>query len=177
MAAKPAGLIRRASQVAALLSGLATLLLAAMISFDVLMRYFFNQPQLIVDEVGPYLLLIVIFGAAAQTFRVGGHVRVDLLTAYLPRPARAWLRVVNLTLGIVFLAVVIWVTTQSALTAFRYGRVSAVLLYPLWMPMLLIPAGLLLMTLCMVETLRRQLRAALGPRAGRDEVPPSPEVR
>lgn len=177
MAAKPADLIRRASRIAALLSGLATLILAVMISFDVLMRYFFNRPQLIVDEVGPYLLLIVIFGAAAQTFRVGGHVRVDLVTAYLPRPARAWLRVVNLTLGIAFLAVVIWVTTQSALTAFRYGRVSAVLLYPLWMPMLLIPAGLLLMALCMVETLRRQLKAALGPRAGRDEVPPSPGVR
>lgn len=177
MAAKPADLIRRASRIAALLSGLATLILAVMISFDVLMRYFFNRPQLIVDEVGPYLLLVVIFGAAAQTFRVGGHVRVDLVTAYLPRPARAWLRVVNLTLGIAFLAVVIWVTTQSALTAFRYGRVSAVLLYPLWMPMLLIPAGLFLMALCMVETLRRQLKAALGPRAGRDEVPPSPGVR
>jgi C4-dicarboxylate transporter DctQ subunit len=177
LAAKPAGLISRASRVAALLSGLATLVLAVMISFDVLMRYFFNRPQLIVDEVGPYLLLVVIFGAAAQTFRVGGHVRVDLVTAYVPRPARAWLRVVNLTLGIAFLAVVIWVTTQSALTAFRYGRVSAVLLYPLWMPMLLIPAGLLLMALCMVETLRRQLKAALGPRAGRDEVPPSPGVR
>lgn len=159
-----------------MLSGLATLVLAVIISFDVLMRYFFNQPQLMVDEVGPYLLLVVIFGAAAQTFRVGGHVRVDLVTAGLTRPARAWLRAVNLVLGVVFLAVVIWVTTQSALTAFRYGRVSAVLLYPLWMPMLLIPAGLLLMALCMLETLRRQLRAALGPRAGRDEVPPSPEV-
>jgi C4-dicarboxylate transporter DctQ subunit len=177
LAAKPADLIRGASRIAALLSGLATLILAVMISFDVLMRYFFNRPQLIVDEVGPYLLLVVIFGAAAQTFRVGGHVRVDLVTAYVPRPARAWLRVVNLTLGIAFLAVVIWVTTQSALTAFRYGRVSAVLLYPLWMPMLLIPAGLLLMALCMVQTLRRQLKAALGPRAGRDEVPPSPGVR
>ncbi len=77
--------------MAALLSGLATLILAVIISFDVLMRYFFNQPQLIVDEVGPYLLLIVIFGAAAQTFRVGGHIRVDLVTAYLPRPARGWL--------------------------------------------------------------------------------------
>ena len=148
-----------------------------MISFDVLMRYFFNRPQLVVDEVGPYLLLVVIFGAAAQTFRLGGHVRVDLVIAYLPGPVRAWLRVVNLVIGVVFLAVVIWVTGQSALTAYRYGRVSPVLLYPLWLPMLLIPAGLLLMALCMVQALGRQLRAALGPRAGRDEVPPSPEVR
>ena len=160
-----------------MLSGLATLALAVIISFDVLMRYFFNRPQLIVDEVAPFFLLVVIFGAAAQTFRVGGHVRVDLVTGHVRPAARAWLRVVNLALGIGFLAVVIWVTTQSALTAFRYGRVSAVMLYPLWAPMLLIPAGLLLMALCMVGTLRRQLKATLGPRASRDEVPPSPEAR
>lgn len=157
------------------MSGLATLVLALLISFDVLMRYFLNRPQLIVDEVGPFLLLLVVFGAAAQTYRAGGHVRVDLVTSLLPPAARAWLRLLNLALGLVFLAVVIWVTGQSALTAYRYGRVSAVMLYPLWVPMLLIPAGLLLMALCMVGTLRRQLRAALGPRAGRDEVPPSTE--
>jgi TRAP-type C4-dicarboxylate transport system permease small subunit len=169
--------VGRASKAGAVLSGLATLTLAVIISFDVLMRYFFNRPQLVVDEVAPFLLLLVIFGAAAQTFRVAGHVRVDLVMAHLRPAARAWLRALNLTIGIVFLAVVIWVTTQSALTAFRYGRVSAVLLYPLWMPMLLIPAGLLLMALCMAGALRRQLHAALGPWAGRDEVPPSPEAR
>jgi C4-dicarboxylate transporter DctQ subunit len=176
LAARFRDAIGRASRAASLLSGLATLTLAVIISIDVLMRYFFNRPQLLVDEVSPYLLLVVIFGAAAQTFRLGGHVRVDLVTAHLPGVIRAWLRVVNLLIGIAFLAVVIWVTTQSALTAFRYGRVSAVMLYPLWMPMLLIPAGLLLMALCMVEALRRQLRAATGPRSGRDEVPPSPEA-
>ena len=147
------------------------------ISFDVLMRYFLNRPQLVVDEVAPFLLLLVVFGAAAQTFRVGGHVRVDLVTAHVRPALRAWLRALNLAMGIGFLAVVIWVTTQSALTAFRYGRVSAVMLYPLWLPMLMIPAGLLLMALCMVGALRRQLKAALGPWAGRDEVPPSPEAR
>ncbi|HEY5724849.1 MAG TPA: TRAP transporter small permease [Methylomirabilota bacterium] len=166
-------MIGRASRAAALVSGLATLVLALLISFDVLMRYFLNRPQLIVDEVGPFLLLLVVFGAAAQTYRVGGHVRVDLVTSHLPPAARAWLRLLNLGLGLLFLAVVIWVTTQSALTAYRYGRVSAVMLYPLWVPMLLIPAGLLLMALCMVGTLRRQLRAALGPWDRRDEVPPS----
>jgi len=158
-------------------SGLATLLLALLISFDVLMRFFFNRPQLIVDELGPFLLLLVIFGAAAQTFRAGGHVRMDLVTSHLPPAARAWLRLLNLALGLIFLAVVIWVTTQSALTAYRYGRVSAVLLYPLWVPMLMIPAGLLLLALCMVGTFRRQLRAARGPWDRRDEVSPAPETR
>ncbi len=170
-------MIGRASRVAALLAGLATLALAVLISFDVVMRYFLDRPQLFVDEVGPFLLLLVVFGGAAQTFRLGGHVRVDLVTAHLPPPARAWLRVLNLAVGIVFLSAVMWVTVQSAFTAFRYGRVSAVMLYPLWVPMLLIPAGLGLMALAMAVALGRQLRAALGPRAGRDEVPPSPEAR
>ncbi len=169
--------IAKASRAAGLLAGVAVLVLAVLISFDVLMRYFLDRPQLFVDEIGPFLLLLVVFGGAAQTFRGGGHVRVDLVTTHLPPTARAWLRVFNLALGIVFLLAVIWVTTRSALTALHYGRVSAVMLYPLWLPMLLIPAGLALMAGAMVIALGRQLRAALGPSAGRDEVPPSPEAR
>jgi hypothetical protein len=66
--------------------------------------------------------------------------------------------------------VVCWVTTQSALTALRYQRVSAVMLYPLWPAMLLIPTGLALMALEMLVTLGRQVRAALGRGSLRDEV-------
>ena len=43
--------------------------------------------------------------------------------------------------------------------------------------MLLIPAGLILMSAVMLGALRRQVRAALGPPAGRDELPLSQEPR
>ena len=169
-------MIRRLAGVAALLAGLATLAIVLLISFDVLMRYFFDRPQLFVDELASFLEVLVIFGGLAYTFRAGGHVRVDLVTAHLPAPARAWLRAVTLALGLAFLTVVMWVTAQSALTAWRYGRVSAVMLYPIWLPMLLIPAGLGLMAIAMLATLRRQLRAALGPRGTRDEVEPEEDA-
>jgi TRAP-type mannitol/chloroaromatic compound transport system permease small subunit len=77
---------------------------------------------------------------------------------------------VSLAVGIVFLAVVIWPTVESALTAYRYGRVSAVMLYPLWPTMLLIPLGLVLLALVMLGALAAQLRALRRPDA--DEVPP-----
>ncbi|HJR03091.1 MAG TPA: TRAP transporter small permease [Methylomirabilota bacterium] len=170
-------MIARLSWAAALLSGLATLVIAVLISADVLLRYFINSPLLFVDEVASFLLVLVIFGGLAYTFRCGAHVRVDLATTHLPPPVRAWLRAAGLLLGIGFVLVVSWTTLQSAITAYRYGRVSTVMLYPLWAPMLLIPAGLLLMSAVMAGALRRQLRAALGPRAGRDEVPPSAEPR
>ena len=160
--------------MAALLAGFATLAIVLLVSYDVLMRYFLDRPQLFVDEVASFLQVLVVFGGAAYTFRVGGHVRVDLLTGHARPSARAWLRLLCLLIGLVFLGAVIWVTTQSALTALRYGRVSAVMLYPLWPPMLVIPAGLALMGLAMLVTLTRQLRALRGP--GADEVRPEEEA-
>ena len=165
-------MIERTSRVASLLGGLATLAITGAITLDVLLRYFWNRPLLMVDELASFLQVFIIFGGLAYTFVKGGHVRIDLVTSHLPPGARAWLRAVILALGLALIAVVIWVTTQSALTAWRYGRVSTVMLYPLWLPMLLIPAGLLLMALAMLATLARQLRAALGPPKRRDEVPP-----
>jgi TRAP-type transport system small permease protein len=162
--------IGRIARSASTLAGLAVLAIVVLISIDVLMRFFFNQPQLFVDEVASFLEILVIFGGLAYTFRTGGHVRVDLLTGRLPRPARAWLRLVSLLIGLAFLGVVIWPTVQSALTAYRYGRVSTVMLYPLWLPMLLIPAGLALLGAAMLVTLARQVRVLRRPDA--DEVPP-----
>ena len=107
-------MIGRAAGVASLVAGFATLAIVLLISWDVTMRSFFDRPQLFVDEVASFLEVLVIFGGAAYTFRAGGHVRVDLITGLARPSARAWLRVATLTLGVAFLAVVIWVTTQPA---------------------------------------------------------------
>ena len=84
----PRAVIARAAGVAGLLAGFATLAIVLLISYDVGMRYFFDQPQLFVDELASFLQVLVIFGGAAYTFRAGGHVRVDLLTGHL-RPGGA----------------------------------------------------------------------------------------
>ena len=157
-----------------LLAGLATLVLALLITYDVLMRYFLNQPQLFVDEIGGFLQVLVIFGGAAYTFRVGGHVRVDLVTSHRAA-GDAGVAAASLTslLGLVFLAMVIWVTTQSALTAYRYGRVSAVHALPaVAADGCSFPPASPLMALVMVGTLGRQLRRRARSAAARDEVPP-----
>jgi len=167
--------IARMASGAALLAGFATLAIVLLITYDVTLRYFFNEPQVFVDELASFLEVLVIFGGAAYTFRAGGHVRVDLLTGHIHPARRAALRVLTLLLGVVFLSIVIWVTTQSAVTAYQYGRVSAVMLYPLWLPMAVIPAGLVLMAVAMLSTLVRQVRVLLGPRSARDEV--APEAR
>ncbi len=163
-------MIGGASKAASFLGGLATLVIGGAITSDVLLRYFLNRPLQGVDEIAGFLQVLVVFWGCAYAFQQGGHIRVDLVTSHLPGPVRAWLRVVSLVLGLALLGVVCWVTTQSALTAYRYQRVSVVMLYVLWPAMLLIPTGLALMAVAMLATLGRQIRAALGPREDRDEV-------
>lgn len=163
-------MIGRLARSASTVAGLAVLVIVALITFDVVMRYFFNEPQLYVDELASFLLIVVIFGGLAQTFRTGGHVRVDLVTARLPPHARGWLRLVGLVGSLGFLGIVMWTTLQSTLTAYRYARVSTVMLYPLWGPMLVIPLGLALLAAVMLVALVQQVRALRGPRP--DEVPP-----
>ena len=163
-------MISSVARAASTLAGVAVLAIVVLITYDVAMRYLFEQPQLFVDEVASFLELFVIFAGLAYTFRTGSHVRVDLLTGRLPGRARGWLRLSGLVLGLVFLAIVIWTTAQSAVTAYRYGRVSAVMLYPLWAPMALIPLGLALLGVVMALALGAQVRALRTSRP--DEVPP-----
>src|SRR5213078_2146155 len=108
--------------------------MTGLISFDVLMRYFLGEPQLFVDEVSGFLQVLVIFGVLASTFQACGPTCVDLLTSHLPARVRGWLRVATVAVGIALLAIVVWVTTESAWTPYQYGRVSTVMLIPLRPP-------------------------------------------
>jgi TRAP-type C4-dicarboxylate transport system permease small subunit len=162
--------IQRAARTGSFLAGVAVLLITALITYDVLMRYILGEPQLFVDELVGFLQVFVIFAALAGAFRRGAHIRVDLITSRLPGAARAWLRVATLLVALGLLGVVSWVTIGSAITAYRFERVSTVMLYPIWIPMALIPAGLALLAVTMLIALGRQLRAALRPPGERDEV-------
>jgi len=158
------------SKAASFLGGACTFVIMVLIAFDVLMRYFLNEPQLFVDELVSFLQVLVVFWGLAYTFQGGGHIRVDLVTSHLPGRVRGWLRVLTLVVGIGLLAVMASVTWTSAWTAYRYGRVSTVMLYPIWLPMLLIPTGIALMAVAMAVTLVRQVRAVLAPGGPGDEV-------
>lgn len=165
-------MINWASKWLAVIAGVAILVITVLISVDVLMRYFLDKPQLFVDELASFLQVFVIFGGLAYTFLVGGHVRVDLFTSNMKPARRARLRAATLIMGILLVAVITWVTMQSAISAYNYDRASTVMVYPLWLPMTCIPLGLLLMLAAMGATLWRQIRALRGPASECDEVSP-----
>ena len=62
-------------------------------------------------------------------------------------------------LGIIFLGIITQNTLLSAIVAYRLDRLSMVMFYPLWIPMLLIPMGTGLMALVMVIALIAEVKA------------------
>lgn len=151
-------ILGRVSSGAAFIAGLGVLAITAMVTFDVLMRYFLDRPQLFVDELASFVLVGIIFWGTAQTFQKGGHIQIDLLTNRLRPKVRRIFRIVTLAMGIFFLIIVTWETVASSMIAYQQERVSAVMIYPLWIPMLLIPTGLVLMMLVMGASLIHQFR-------------------
>ena len=151
-------ILDRVSSGAAFIAGLGVLAITAMVTFDVLMRYFLDRPQLFVDELASFILVGVIFWGTARTFQKGGHIQIDLLTNRLRPKLQRIFRILTLAMGIFFLITVTWETVASSIIAFEQERVSAVMIYPLWIPMLLIPIGLVIMMLVMGVSLIHQFR-------------------
>lgn len=169
------GAVDWTARAGSFLAGVAVLLITLLITYDVAMRFFLGRPQVFVDELASFLQVVVIFWGLAETFRRDGHISVDLLTQRLRPGPRAGLRVVTLVLALGFLAIVTWQTVDTALRAYRFGRVSTVMLYPLWIAQLCIPLGLALMLVAMLLALGRQVRVLAGRAPAGTDASPEPE--
>ncbi|HEX9719661.1 MAG TPA: TRAP transporter small permease, partial [Ramlibacter sp.] len=78
------------SSAAMALSAAGLLLSLGLIGWAVVMRYVFNAAPIWVDEVVGFLLVAIVLLAAAQTFRRGEHIGVDLLVGRLAPTGKRW---------------------------------------------------------------------------------------
>jgi TRAP-type transport system small permease protein len=84
---------------------------------QVVLRYFFNNPQAWAEEVSRYLFVWITFLGIAIGFAKDMHIRLDALTVLLPE--RPW-RVVDVARRLVELAAVAIMLYSGALVAWQY---------------------------------------------------------
>lgn len=157
--------LRVLSRAVALLSGAAMALAAAglllslaLIGWAVVMRYVFNAAPVWVDEVVGFTLVAIILLGAAQTFRRGEHIGVDMLVGQLPPSGRRWALVwAAVVTGVVGVVLVVngW---ETAMLARMLGLLTeGHLEWPTWWLMLLMPVGGGLLLLAAIEAVWRAL--------------------
>jgi len=148
------------SSAAMALSAAGLLLSLVLIGWAVIMRYVFNAAPVWVDEVVGFLLVAIVMLAAAQTFRRGEHIGVDLLVGRLSDTGRRWaLGWAAVVTAVVALVLMIngW---QTAMLARMLGLLTeGHLEWPTWWLMLLMPLGGALLLLAAVESLWRAVTA------------------
>ncbi len=148
-----------------------------LVVIDVGMRAVANRSTLIADEMGGYLLVLIAYLGMAEAYKLGRHIRVDIVTARLPGRLRAWLDVGLCFVGLVALIIVVW---RAIIMVYRsqIGDViiPGIFLTPVYLPQTLVVIGLAALALqCAVDligsfyTLRKTSRE-LRAKSSREEV-------
>lgn len=156
-------LIRGLCRLGLGLAALGLLACLGLISYAVIMRYFFNRPPVWVDETAGYLLVGVVMLAAGDALLKGEHLAVDVLTERLPAGPKRWVAIagaVAMAVTSIFLITEGWTMVDFSLLT---GLMSAgSLSMPLAVPQSLVPIGGGLMLLAALLVLGRLLAGRAG---------------
>lgn len=125
-----------------LLCGWIILVMTLTVSFDVLMRYFFNRPTDWALELNMYLLVATSFLAGGYCMLHEGHVRVDVLYQKFPPRMKALVDVITSVFFFLFVFVIVWKGWQFAYDSFMQGKHSSQAMgWPLYPSQVVIPLG------------------------------------
>ena len=146
------------------LTALILFLLMMLVVVGVVMRYFLNQPLLIVDEFSGYMLATVTFLGLGYTLRAGGHVSVEVVISRLPRRALSWLDPVTSVIGLLYVSWFAWLAYKLVLDSYTIGTTYPSTLHtPLYIPQSVLPVGLALLGIQIVVEFLRKVKSSPRP--------------
>ncbi|MGF7158850.1 TRAP-type C4-dicarboxylate transport system permease small subunit [Rhodoligotrophos appendicifer] len=132
-------------QLLAMIAWAALLLIMALLTIDVVLRYAFNSPLTwAFDLISLYLMACVFFFGLADTLRHNENVAVDILYGRLGGRAKSLCDVIIYIAATVFFGLMFYVTLVAAVESAAQGEVMAGLIpWPIWAGYLLAPIGTL----------------------------------
>jgi C4-dicarboxylate transporter DctQ subunit len=138
--------------------------MALIISYEVLVRYFFNRPTIWVADFTDYIMLYSTFFVSAWLLKHDGHVRLTVVYDHLSKRSRWVTDVINSFVGAIVCGFVIWYGVRDTLDAVEK---SIVLPRPLPVPkyliLMVIPFGCLLLFVQFLRNALNLLRTSKVP--------------
>lgn len=142
-------LTRGVERVMMVLAALGLLAIMLIVVFDVVLRYVFAAPlSWSHDVIGMYLVALVFFAALADTFRRGGHIRIDLFESLRRSRLYALGEIVGLCLAILFFVLIARLMVGAGWEGFVANEVmDGAIPWPTWPPQFIGAAGVGLLIL------------------------------
>ena len=131
-------------------------LVGLMLSYEVVMRYFFNAPTIWAEELSRLAQVWATWLAAAWTLKNRRLIAVGILYDRLPAPLRRLAAGFTLLFIAAFSAVTLYYGAAITVESARLGRKTATMLdMPLWVAEIAVPVGVgLLLVQSLVELVR-----------------------
>ncbi len=146
----------------------------AIMIWEIVMRYFFNQPSVWAYEISLFLYGGYIVLAGAYTHLAGSHVNVDIIWGRLPVRGRAILDVLTSFFVFLFLGVLFWESLKITIDSWQLGETTMTHWQPAYYPLrTTVPVGCFLFILQAVAKLIRDVLTIIK---GYDPYPPRVKI-
>jgi TRAP-type C4-dicarboxylate transport system permease small subunit len=119
---------------------------------DVIGR-FFKSPIFGSVELVGFLATIVVAAALPYTYKMDGHVGVEILVRLLPEKTQTGIDIVTRTLTLVLFVLITWQMFLYAEDLYKTGEVSMNLEFPIYYLVYLLSFALLVFTMTIVESI------------------------
>jgi TRAP-type C4-dicarboxylate transport system permease small subunit len=147
------------AQVCAVIAAAALCVIVVINGANVVNRYVFGHAFSWAEELMIFLMILIVFaGAATVTWR-NAHIRIELVTEFLPPAVRKIAAGVVGVAALIVLVVLDQVSFRIVSMLYAFDQRSLALEVPLWIPQGFVSVGLLLMAVMLV------LRALCPPRS------------
>jgi len=142
----------------AYLAGIVILATSLAISYNVVLRYFFQSPVGWVNEVSEYALFFSTFLGAAWVLKQDGHVKIDILLMYLPERAKRWVNLINILLSVFICSLVVYYSFGLVVQEYITGIVTiGILIFKRWWMLSIIPISFAFMLLILLRNFHHKL--------------------
>ena len=144
------------------MAGAGVLVMALIVTMDVILRYGFNAPTKWAGELSALLLVVAVFLGLAHTLRENAHIRVDFILQRLPGRVQDWMKVIASALFLVFTIILCHLTWKGFALSFTLKSTSRSLWdVPVWPARVFIPLGFALISLLLICNIYTETKLVL----------------
>jgi TRAP-type C4-dicarboxylate transport system permease small subunit len=161
-----AGLLKAIEWLSVLLgvvSGAIIVIVLALTSVGVFMRYVLDRPIRGIDEATGFLVVAIVMFGAAETLRRGEHIQIDLVTNTLRGRTRWVFDLWAYACVLVFSVVFLYTAWRTVAFTWRFGEYSTGYLeMPMWIPQATMLPGAAMLGLVAILKIVQLLAARTG---------------